>query len=171
MHASPQRRRFRTAGRRTVMVTPSMNPYTGGSIPTAHRPRPPVPGLREAGKADACSLDPTQRLRRSAWPGHDEAVELAYFAAKRPTILPVWLFGDDEPRDMLKRVRRAVREWRDDDVWSRYRPDLVKMTPADGEASRYLLALVHDEQAAAAAWRALERTMPDKVAQVREINY
>ena len=54
---------------------------------------------------------------------------------------------------------------------SHYRLDLVKMTPIKGRGSRYLLALVHDEQVTPGAWKAFERITQDDLLQVREIEY
>ncbi len=104
-------------------------------------------------------------------PGHDKAVKLAYFAPSRPTILRTWLIAHGEPRGVVKAVKKAAREWPDDDVRSHYRLDLVRMTPSKGRGSRYLLALVHDEQVTPKAWKAFDRITQDDIAQARRIEY
>ncbi|MCH7870224.1 MAG: hypothetical protein IID33_00850 [Planctomycetes bacterium] len=105
-------------------------------------------------------------------PGHDKAVDLGYFVKERPTILHKAVFRDDVPQTILKRVRKALREWSDREVRANYRPELVRMTSIDGEdPPKYFLVLVKAEQPTAVVWRSFNRMTPRDVAQVREISY
>lgn len=104
-------------------------------------------------------------------PGHDKAVSPYWFVDRRPKILRIWTFADDDPEAIAGHTREALDEPRHRKVQELYRPQLVRMVSTEGDETIYLLSLVQDEGATPRMWQSMQQIGASDVARVREIPY